>query len=201
MDQSSRKLTGFVVTITALLILVAACNAFPTLRKPTATPIPSSTPVPTQTPTPYYISVDKVWERAEELDRQRITIRGRLDYTLAITLLGCEPDYCGCNERWVDRVTLTEESSSPGDLEQQSVILDYVLYCKGDQCSIRCYPFNPHAATNFEFFGTLVAFWRGKKIDYLTLQHIDIEESKQQTADGKWIPIETGGFTLQFDEP
>jgi photosystem II stability/assembly factor-like uncharacterized protein len=143
---------------------------------------------------PSYLTVQEVSQRAESLAGKQIRVRGYGYFSVSMTVMLCIPSRCDCNQSagWLE---LYGEQPDPQHLGRlwdiPSIrIADDSLKCQGDECSMKCSPFDPGLARQFDFVGRL-------KIDYgnLILENLDLAASRQ-LINASWVPIETGSFTV-----
>jgi len=143
---------------------------------------------------PDYLTVPEVWQDAESLDGKQVRVRGYGFFEFVQSLVLCEPARCDCNES-NGTLVLVEEEIQPGHYNKindlaQIYISGKSLNCRGDECTMECSPFDPTAADEFEFVGTLRS-----KFGNLYLEDLDLMASRQRVNDN-WLPIETGKYSI-----
>jgi photosystem II stability/assembly factor-like uncharacterized protein len=141
-----------------------------------------------------YLTVDEVWQKADSLNGKQVQVRGYPFFQKTQTLVLCEPQRCNCNESQGELILVGEELQPENfgkilDLPTIS-IASSSLKCKGDECTMKCTPFDPTVAREFELVGTLKM-----EHDDLFLDDLDLAASRQR-IDQEWLPIETGTFTV-----
>ena len=76
-------------------------------------------------------------------------------------------------------------------------LADISCFVDNEQKIATCQPFDPTAASKFEFKGTIHVAQIGKK-EIMWLSDIDFENSCH-FVDGKWLPIPLGKFVIPFE--
>jgi hypothetical protein len=158
------------------------------------------------------LTVAQVWERAEELEGQRIRVRGKPYLTF-------EPHHpmqvggCSLDRELVDRSHIVGtqhllDEEAP-DFDRLLSISPSTLQCEGNLCNLECRPFEPVCGPGagcwelvsspvqaFQFVGTLRI---NRQMDgtELVLENVDLGAS-QRLIDGTWSPIPTGVFRYAF---
>lgn len=180
-----RKLAGVILALLALLLAVA--SLFLILRG--------------ELTDDRCLSVTQVWENARSFDGERICVRGKAEYSIAMTLVLCCPPHCDCNNTWGELTLVSEEQTT---YNPRVSAIDYIsldtLTCEGNECSISCSPFNPSDVDYFEFVGTLTVSERNGEPAWLKLTDLDISTSRQ-LVDGEWGAIPTGTFVKTLPQP
>lgn len=180
-----RKLVGAIFALFALLLVVVAL--FLILRNK-----PSNDRC---------FSVTHVWENARSFDGERICVRGKAEYSIAMTLVLCCPPHCDCNDTWGELRLVSEEQTTHNP---KVSLVDYISLdtpiCKGNECSISCSPFDPSDVDYFEFVGTLTVSNHNGEPAWLKLTDLDISTSRQ-LIDEEWGPIPTGTFVKTLPQP
>jgi hypothetical protein len=143
-------------------------------------------------------SVAHVWKNARSFDGERICIRGKAEYLFGMTAVSCCPPHCDCNETWGELRLVSEEQTTynPRVSGVDYISLDTPI-CRGNECSISCFPFDPSGVDYFEFVGTLTVSDCNGEPAWLELTDLNISTS-QQLVDGDWGPIPTRTFVKVF---
>lgn len=155
---------------------------------------------------PRYLTVSEVWDRRNELKRQRITVRGYSNFIYQVTLQLCVPKRCDCNQSratqtWlVDKDTFEESKRTKTNPTNTKYIEIGILDCRGDECSMACKPFNPKTDDELEFTGILHIKQEGTPYPILSLDNVQLEVARQN-INGVWQPIPTGVFQIQLRQP
>jgi hypothetical protein len=198
--MKSRLSTFGLVLIMSALIFSGCGPTMPMLPTPTPPPL---TPLSDQEAG--YLTVPEVWEDAPSLAGQRVRIRGWKWFMHTVTLQRCVPASCDCNQS-KGYLWLLEERLAPGDEPyrypgmRKIIVQDPSLDCRGNVCYIVCTPFDPTSAEAFELAGRLrISSW-DEQYKELRLEDLDVATS-QQLIDEKWVPLETGQFTITLRAP
>ena len=147
-----------------------------------------------------YLTVPEARRHAKLLNGQQVRVRGYAEFTIYKTQLLCKPARCDCNQAWGELFLFEKDPKDPQSFfDLASISISRAeLKCEGNDCSMDCIPFDPCTAKEFEFVGTL-------RIDHefyfngLVLENLDLESSRQ-LIDKKWVPIETGRFTIERED-
>ena len=139
--------------------------------------------------------VDQVWGNASDLVGRRITVEGPADFEIWMTAVLCCPPSCDCNETY-GFVSLVSE----GDIRYNSEHsyrddIGISFDGSGNECSMKCAPFDPQHVERLRITGILLAQWVDWKIAGLPLTDIDFSAS-YQFVNGEWRGIPTGSFTI-----
>jgi photosystem II stability/assembly factor-like uncharacterized protein len=145
---------------------------------------------------PDHFTVPEVWQDAGSLNGKEVRVRGYGFFEVVQSLVLCDPERCDCNES-NGTLVLVEEEIQPGHSNKindlaQIYVSGKSLDCRGDECTMECSPFNPTAADEFEFVGTLTSEYGN-----LYLEDLDLMASRQR-VNNDWIPIETGKFSINL---
>jgi hypothetical protein len=138
---------------------------------------------------PDYFTVATVWQNAQALEGQRIRVRGWADIEISMTLLGCDPPSCGCNESdgipFLFGTTAKPSHDRPSRVEEQRIYIADAE-CRGDECFLSCPLFHPTASPALELVGTLQVKMQHSRVGQLWLTDIDFEESSRLYG-FKWL--------------
>lgn len=162
------------------------------------------------------LSVDAVFAQAPALVGQRVRVRGYSQVAYESTLVGCGNNQC-CNAAWL-HLFLTA-TAPPLSTQSEVQLLEVRAaankpLCSGNECSVTCEPFDPHAARAFEISGILHAEAHERcppsgappepcPPPYVRawLEEVDLSassrlEGDQDLEDLSRLPIETGSFVV-----
>jgi len=139
------------------------------------------------------VGVDELWEieyANRNLEGKTLKVRGDILY---------EPlsGFHFCDVYLVDTETLLENRTHSYAIWFGVGLADISCFVDNGKNIITCQPFDPTAATEFEFKGTIHVAQIGKK-EIMWLSGIDFESSRQ-FVDGKWQPIPLGRFVIPLE--
>jgi hypothetical protein len=132
---------------------------------------------PTGSTPPEYLTPDQVFQDLEAYLGQRLTVRGWAHFSPMVTMMGCIPPRCDCNHANA-YLTIQPDPDAIDGSPWDSLIGIADLQCGGNECSVRCTPFDPLAAPAFEFVGELQDGHPGGSAS-VSLKDIDLDASRQ----------------------
>ena len=147
-------------------------------------------------PSSDYLTVQEVRENYKTLEGNEVRVCGWAYFFIKRTLLACKPHTCDCNET-EGVLWLTEEQEV---LDYENAVQVSLPGCSGDECSITCKLFDPSKAEAFEFVGTLTVCAEGCDPLHITIEDIDLAQSKQ-LIDNNWESIPIGDFVIPLGKP
>ena len=139
------------------------------------------------------IGVEENWEKdyaSQNVDGKDVTIRGDI---LFEPLKG----FHFYDVYLVDTETPIERRTHDYAVWFGVGLADIHCFVDNEQKIATCQPFDPTAASEFEFKGTVHFAPIGKK-EIMWLSEIDFENSRQ-LVNGEWEPIPLGKFIVQFE--
>ena len=139
------------------------------------------------------LSVDQVWENAQQLEGQVIRVRGKVEFVQYKTLLICRPPTCECNDSRANFYLVSEETENLHQNCSSKDTIDIPIDCQGDECSLTCSPFDPYPAEALELVGRLKLTYQNGKLCSLALSDLELANSRQMNG-GAWKTIPTGSF-------
>jgi len=145
-------------------------------------------------PVNHCVTVAELFRNPEVVDGTQVCVRGEMNFdNIHMTLLGCEPAYCGCNATWRESY-LTNENVTWTHKTQ--FVLLYQLICRGNECTMVCSSFCPIEDMVYELTGDL-SFRDDDLYPSFIMDRIDFHAARQ-LQDGEWLPVPLGSCAIEF---